>query len=163
MPRWRKGEDTINTLLERAHLQQVTADTDIAETLVAASERHVHSAASLVDSDPEAAFSLAYDAARKAATALLASAPRPPAHHRRRPHRRRRCDQRPIPRSRRPQVPRPATPPSQPGRVPRPRRLRPDHDGRGHRSPRSSPRHDRRRLPPPGCLTAGGFLASQYG
>jgi uncharacterized protein (UPF0332 family) len=72
MPRWRKGEDTINALVERGHLQQVTADTDTAETLVATSERHVQSAASLVDSDPEAAFSLAYDAARKATTALLA-------------------------------------------------------------------------------------------
>ncbi len=32
----------------------------------------MQSAATLADSDPEAAFSLAYDAARKAATALLA-------------------------------------------------------------------------------------------
>jgi hypothetical protein len=72
MPRWRKGQDTIHALLERGHLQQVPADTETAQTLVTTSERHVQSAAMLVDSDPEAAFSLAYDAARKAATALLA-------------------------------------------------------------------------------------------
>jgi hypothetical protein len=61
----------INALLERGHLQQVTADSDTAEALVTTSERHVQSAATLADSGPEAAFSLAYDAARKAATALL--------------------------------------------------------------------------------------------
>jgi uncharacterized protein (UPF0332 family) len=72
MPRWLKGQDTIHALLERGHLQQVAADSETAETLVTTSERHVQSAATLADSDPEAAFSLAYDAARKAATALLA-------------------------------------------------------------------------------------------
>jgi HEPN domain len=54
------------------HLQQVAADSETAETLVTTSDRHVQSAATLADSDPEAAFNLAYDAARKAATALLA-------------------------------------------------------------------------------------------
>lgn len=67
-----QGQDTINAPVERGHLQQVAADTATAETLVATSERHVQSAATLADSDPEGAFSLAYDAARKAATALLA-------------------------------------------------------------------------------------------
>jgi hypothetical protein len=72
MPPWRKGQDTIYALPERGHLQRVGADTEIAETLVTTSERHVQSAAILADCDPEAAFSLAYDAARKAATDLLA-------------------------------------------------------------------------------------------
>jgi hypothetical protein len=72
MARWRKGEDTINELLERGHLQKVTADAQTADALVATSERHVQSATTLTASDPEAAYSLAYDAARKAATALLA-------------------------------------------------------------------------------------------
>jgi hypothetical protein len=39
MPRWRKGQDTINALVERGHLQQVAADTATAEMLVATSER----------------------------------------------------------------------------------------------------------------------------
>jgi hypothetical protein len=69
--RWRKGEGTINALLERGHLQKVTADSQTAHALVATSERHVRSATTLTASDPEAAYSLAYDAARKAATALL--------------------------------------------------------------------------------------------
>jgi HEPN domain-containing protein len=72
MPRWRTGEVTINALLERSHIQRVAADSETGETLVATSERHAQSAATLTDSDPEAAFSLAYDAARKAVTALLA-------------------------------------------------------------------------------------------
>src|ERR687891_1752261 len=71
MARWRKGEDTIDALLKRGHLQKVTADSQTADALVATSERHVQSATTLTASDPEAAFSLAYDAARKAATALL--------------------------------------------------------------------------------------------
>jgi HEPN domain-containing protein len=72
MPRWRKGEQTIDGLLERGHLEQVSADAGTATALVATSERHVKSAAKLIDTDPEAAYTLAYDAARKAATALLA-------------------------------------------------------------------------------------------
>jgi len=70
--RWRKGESTIDALLERGHLQRVTPGADTADSLVATSERHVESAAAITATDPEAALSLAYDAARKAATALLA-------------------------------------------------------------------------------------------
>jgi hypothetical protein len=72
MPRWRKGEHAITGLLERQHLQQVVADSTTAEALVVMSEHHAQSAGTLCNSDPEGAFSLAYDAARKAATALLA-------------------------------------------------------------------------------------------
>jgi len=50
----------------------VTADPATAEALVAMSDNHAQSAGQLYDSDPEGAFSLAYDAAREAATALLA-------------------------------------------------------------------------------------------
>jgi hypothetical protein len=43
MPRWRKGQDTINALLERGHLQQVAAGTETAETLrVAVGGRVTH-------------------------------------------------------------------------------------------------------------------------
>jgi HEPN domain len=72
MPRWRKGEDVIDSLLDKQHLQRVTADPATAEALIVMSDHHVRSASKLCDSDPEGAFSLAYDAARKAATALLA-------------------------------------------------------------------------------------------
>ncbi len=72
MPRWRKGEDVIDGLLDKQHLQRVTADPATAEALIVMSHHHVQSASRICDSDPEGAFSLAYDAARKAATALLA-------------------------------------------------------------------------------------------
>ena len=72
MPRWRKGENVIDTLLDKRHLQRVTADPATVEALITMSEHHAQSASTLCDNDPEGAFSLAYDAARKAATALLA-------------------------------------------------------------------------------------------
>jgi hypothetical protein len=72
MSRWRKGEAEVEELLRRGHLQHVTADGATADALVAMSERHVRSAEQLTAADPEGAFALAYDAARKAATALLA-------------------------------------------------------------------------------------------
>jgi hypothetical protein len=72
MPRWRKGEETITRLLDKQHLQRVIADQATAQALVTMAEHHAQSAATLCESDPEGAFTLAYDAARKAATALLA-------------------------------------------------------------------------------------------
>jgi hypothetical protein len=72
MPRWRKGEETITRLLDKQHLQRVIADQATARALVTMAEHHTQSAAILCESDPEGAFSLAYDATRKAATALLA-------------------------------------------------------------------------------------------
>jgi HEPN domain-containing protein len=70
--RWRKGEEQVTQLIEQRQLQRVVADPEIAGALLASARRHVESARCAVDSDPEAAFSLAYDAARKSATALLA-------------------------------------------------------------------------------------------
>jgi HEPN domain len=72
MPRWRKGEETITRLLDKQHLQRVIADQATARALVTMAEHHTQSAAILCESDPEGAFSLAYGATRKAATALLA-------------------------------------------------------------------------------------------
>jgi HEPN domain-containing protein len=70
--RWRKGEEQVSSLIEQRHLQQVAADSDTASALLTSAGRHVHSARRTVDADPEAAYALAYDAARKSATALLA-------------------------------------------------------------------------------------------
>jgi hypothetical protein len=72
MPRWRKGEEVIEAMLDKRHLQRVVPDPSTAVALIAMSEHHAQSATTLCDSDPEGAFSLAYDASRKAATALLA-------------------------------------------------------------------------------------------
>jgi HEPN domain-containing protein len=72
MARWRKGEQQVVSLIEQRHLQQVAADSQTAAALLASAGRHVESARRTLDADPEAAYALAYDAARKSATALLA-------------------------------------------------------------------------------------------
>lgn len=59
-------------MIEQRHLQHVAADSETAASLLTSARRHVDSARRTADSDPEAAFALAYDAARKSATALLA-------------------------------------------------------------------------------------------
>lgn len=72
MARWNKGSEVIERLLEDRHLEEVPADADTAARLIATARRHISSATSNAESDPEGAFALAYDAARKTATALLA-------------------------------------------------------------------------------------------
>lgn len=72
MARWRKGEEQVGRLVEQRHLQRIAADPEIVSALLAAARRHVESACRTVGNDPEAAYSLTYDAARKSATALLA-------------------------------------------------------------------------------------------
>jgi uncharacterized protein (UPF0332 family) len=72
MARWNKGSEVIERLLEARHLEEVPADSDTVDRLIATARRHIESATSSADSDPEGALSLAYDAARKAATAVLA-------------------------------------------------------------------------------------------
>jgi hypothetical protein len=69
--RWGKGEATVTRLIDNRHLQRVAADSDTASSLLASAKRHAASARLTVDGDPEASYSLAYDAARKASTALL--------------------------------------------------------------------------------------------
>ena len=70
--RWRKGQEQVSQLIEDRHLQRVAADPEIATALITSARRHVESARLTVAGDPEAAYILAYDAARKSATALLA-------------------------------------------------------------------------------------------
>ena len=71
MARWHKGEEQVARLIEQRHLQQVAADSQTAATLLVSAGRHVESARRSADADPEAAYALAYDAARKSAMALL--------------------------------------------------------------------------------------------
>jgi hypothetical protein len=72
MTRWNKGSEVIERLLGARHLEHVPADADAVAALIATARRHVTSAAATADDDPEGALALAYDAARKTATALLA-------------------------------------------------------------------------------------------
>lgn len=62
----------IERLLAAHHLQRVAPDSTAADALLAMGDRHIVGAERARDHDPEGAFSLAYDAARKAGTALLA-------------------------------------------------------------------------------------------
>lgn len=71
MSRWAKGADRVTALIEARHLQRVIADADTSTALLGSARRHIGSARLTVSQDPEAAYSLAYDAARKSATALL--------------------------------------------------------------------------------------------
>lgn len=71
MTRWAKGADRVTALIEARDLQRVIADGDTVAALLSSARRHVESACLTADKDPEAAYTLAYDAARKSATALL--------------------------------------------------------------------------------------------
>ncbi len=72
MPRWNKGREIIERQLEDRHLEAVPADADTVERLIETARRHIASATTNAECDPEGALALAYDAARKTATALLA-------------------------------------------------------------------------------------------
>jgi uncharacterized protein (UPF0332 family) len=72
MTRWNKGSEVIERLLDARHLEHVPADADTVTALIASARRHVASATATAADDPEGALALAYDAARKTATALLA-------------------------------------------------------------------------------------------
>jgi hypothetical protein len=71
MSRWAKGADQVTALIETRQMQRVIADADTVAALLGSARRHVESARLTASQDPEAAYSLAYDAARKSATALL--------------------------------------------------------------------------------------------
>lgn len=59
-------------MLEARQLQRVPADAATVEGLIESARRHVATGGNATANDPEGAFALAYDAARKAASALLA-------------------------------------------------------------------------------------------
>lgn len=68
---WARGEATIRDLIEQGNLEQVPASTEQADALVSAAGRHLTSAATVVADDPEGAYAMMYDAARKALAAIL--------------------------------------------------------------------------------------------
>lgn len=69
---WKRGKDDIEALLRNGELERAQPSTSLGERMLAEAEGHLRSARLLVESDPIAAYSLAYDAARKASAALLA-------------------------------------------------------------------------------------------
>ena len=70
--RWEQGRAGVDELLAKKHLERVVASIAHAERLLEQARLHVASAAILRDSDLSLAFTGAYDAARKALTAVLA-------------------------------------------------------------------------------------------
>ena len=72
MPRWNKGSDVIERLLDVRQLDRVPADAGTVAALMGTASRHVTSASMTAADDPDGALALAYDACRKAGTALLA-------------------------------------------------------------------------------------------
>lgn len=72
MNRWRKGEAIVERLLAAGELQSVTGTQADGRPWIERGRRTRASAAELVETDPDSAYVLAYDAARFACAALLA-------------------------------------------------------------------------------------------
>jgi len=69
--RWNQGREVIERMLDARELQRVPPSRDHADRLVEQARTHLASAGAVCDVDPSGAYALAYDAARKALTAVL--------------------------------------------------------------------------------------------
>jgi hypothetical protein len=69
---WGRGRDVVDRLLAEGRLEVITGSAADGTELVASAERLLMSARREVGFNPEAAFILAYDGARKSSTGLLA-------------------------------------------------------------------------------------------
>jgi len=72
MPQWAQGADKIRELLDRGDLQKVQGADANGQPLLDKADRTLLSSAVLCDEDPDSSYTLAYDAARFACTALPA-------------------------------------------------------------------------------------------
>ncbi|MGW0759532.1 hypothetical protein ACWD1Y_24170 [Streptomyces sp. NPDC002814] len=71
MESWTQGRSTIDALLGSGRLERVPASRQAAEAELVRARVHVGSARQLAARDPEGAYTLAYDAARRALAAVL--------------------------------------------------------------------------------------------
>lgn len=71
MSGWARGREEILGMIERRELDQVLANTELAERLLATSRQHLVSARLLAQSDPYLGYAAVYDAIRKSLSALL--------------------------------------------------------------------------------------------
>lgn len=69
--RWNQGREQIDRQLADGYLQKVPASRDHADRLLTQAHRHLTSAEQTAAADPEGAYALLYDAARKALWAIL--------------------------------------------------------------------------------------------
>jgi len=72
MSRWKRGESEVEALVASGELQKLTGDAANGDRLLAKAVTTLETARSAVESDPDSAYVLAYDACRQALTALLA-------------------------------------------------------------------------------------------
>ncbi|MBT2407003.1 MULTISPECIES: hypothetical protein [unclassified Streptomyces] len=71
MTAWNQGRPTVDALIGRGELERVPASQQAAEAELVRARTHVASARQLAATDPEGAYTLAYDAARRALAAVL--------------------------------------------------------------------------------------------
>ncbi|RSM87003.1 hypothetical protein DMH04_12245 [Kibdelosporangium aridum] len=71
MSRWNQGRETIDALIASGAIEHVPASLEAAEAELGRARTHIASARLLLDSDPEGAYTLAYDGARRALAAVL--------------------------------------------------------------------------------------------
>ena len=69
---WELGRETIERLLDDGRMERVVSSEDLADRLMDDATAHIESADAIQAVDPTGAYQLAYDAARKACSALLA-------------------------------------------------------------------------------------------
>ncbi len=69
--RWNQGRDVIDRMLADSELQRVPASRAHADRLILQARKHLVSADEICDDDPAGGYTLVYDAARKALTAVL--------------------------------------------------------------------------------------------
>lgn len=72
MARWTRGESDVEALIASGELQKLTGAAANGERLMEKSAVTLETARSAIESDPDSAFVLAYDASRQALTGLLA-------------------------------------------------------------------------------------------
>lgn len=72
MARWKIGEAEIKALISNGEIQKLTGEAANGELLLAKASTTLTTARSAIETDPDSAFVLAYDASRQALTALLA-------------------------------------------------------------------------------------------
>jgi hypothetical protein len=69
--RWNQGRATVDDLLAQGSVEQVPASQQSAEAELGRSRTHLASARKILESDPEGAYTIAYDAARRSLAAVL--------------------------------------------------------------------------------------------
>lgn len=69
--KWNQGRAEIDAMLSTGELQRVPASREHADNLLDQATQHLASARAVVETDPEGAYAIGYDASRKALAAVL--------------------------------------------------------------------------------------------